>query len=108
VDPVLLQYGASVAGKLRAMSMSLRGTKAQLEVYDSYKSTVWAGGGLGWWGGGVSMSTNVPEMSTKQAELAGKLEPERAKIWGVLEGDRSAIRREMFEKYKIDFDQYKR
>jgi hypothetical protein len=108
VDPVLLQYGASVAGKLRAMSMSLRGTKAQLEVYDSYKSTVWAGGGLGWWGGGVSMSTNVPEMSAKQAELATKLEPERAKIWGVLEGDRSAIRRDMFEKYKIDFDQYKR
>ena len=54
------------------------------------------------------MSTNVPEMSTRQAELAGKLEPERAGTWGVPEGDRSAIRREMFEKYKIDFNQYNR
>jgi len=54
------------------------------------------------------MSTNVPEKSSKQAELATGLQPERARIWGVLEGDRSAIRREMFEKYKIDFDQYKR
>jgi hypothetical protein len=108
VDPELVRYGASVAAKLRAMAGSLRGVKAQLEVYDTYKSTVWAGGGLGWWGGGTSLSTNVPEMSAKQADLATKLEPERAKIWGVLEGDRSAIRRELLEKYKIDFDQYKR
>jgi hypothetical protein len=56
----------------------------------------------------VSISTNAPEMSARQAELATRLEPERAGIWGVLEGDRSAIHREMFEKYKIDFDQYKR
>jgi hypothetical protein len=54
------------------------------------------------------MSTNVPEMNTKQAELVAQLEPERAKIWSVLEGDRSTIRREMLDKYKIDFDQYKR
>ena len=54
------------------------------------------------------MSTNVQELSNKQAELVAKLEPERAKIWGVLETDRSAIRREMLEKYKIDFEQYKK
>jgi hypothetical protein len=107
VDPVLVQYGTSVGAKLRAMAASLRGVKAQIEVYDGYKSTTWVGSG-GWWGGGVSMSTNVQELSNKQAELAAKLEPERAKIWSVLEGDRSAIRREMLEKYKIDFDQYKR
>ena len=34
VDPVLVQYGASVAAKLRAMAGSLRGVKAQLEMYD--------------------------------------------------------------------------
>jgi hypothetical protein len=108
VDPVLVQYGASVAAKLRAMAGSLRGAKAQIEVYDSYKSTTWVGSVGLWGGGGVSMSTNVQELSNKQAELAAKLEPERAKIWGVLEGDRSAIRREMLDKYKIDFDQYKK
>jgi hypothetical protein len=90
------------------MAGSLRGAKAQIEVYDSYKSTTWVGS-VGWWGGGgVSMSTNVQDLSNKQAELAARLEPERAKIWGVLEGDRSAIRREMLEKYKLDFDQYKK
>ena len=109
VDPVLVQYGASVAAKLRAMAGSLRGTKAQLEVYDGYKSTVWAAGGWGWWGGGQAVvRTNVPELSARQAELAARLEPERAKIWGVLEGDRSALRRELLDRYQIDFDQYKK
>ena len=118
VDSTLVQYGTSVAAKLRAMAASLRGAKVQLEVYDSYKSTTWAaspgvyvgsrwGIGVGG-GGGVAMSTNVQELSNKQAELVNKLEPERAKLWSVLQSDRSTIRREMLEKYKIDFDQYKR
>jgi hypothetical protein len=109
VDPALVQYGASTAAKLRAMAGSLRGVKVQLEAYDSYKSTTWAGTRGFWWGSGsVALSTNVEEMNTKQAELVSALEPERAKIWGVLESDRSAVRREMLEKYRIDFDQYKR
>jgi hypothetical protein len=109
VDPALVQYGASTAAKLRAMAGSLRGVKVQLEAYDSYKSTTWAGTRGFWWGSGsVALSTNVEEMNTKQAELVAALEPEREKIWGVLESDRSAVRREMLEKYRIDFDQYKR
>jgi hypothetical protein len=114
VDPALVQYGTSVAGKMRSMAGSLRGTKMQLEAYDDYKSTTWVTSGGGWrgrWGGYGSetqMSTNVQELSTKQAELVAKLEPERAKLWGTLEGDRSTIRREMLNKYKIDFDQYKK
>jgi len=116
VDPVLVQYGVSVSAKLRAMGGSLRGLKVQLEAYDSYKSTTYAasGGGpfIGRWGWGVApsvqLSTNVEELSTKQAELVARLEPERAKIWGVLESDRSAVRRELLDKYKIDFEQYKK
>ncbi|HKB04151.1 MAG TPA: hypothetical protein VKD90_18150 [Gemmataceae bacterium] len=121
VDPALIQYGASVAGRLRAMAGSLRGTKARVEAYESYKSATWAGGGPGLminpWGrvgigigggGGAALSSNVEELSTRQAELVAALEPERAKIWGVLESDRSAIRREMLEKFRIDFDQFKR
>jgi hypothetical protein len=108
VDPSLVAYGASVAAKLRAMAGSLRGAKVQLEAFESYKSTTWAGAGSRWGGGTVALSTNVQEMDTKSADLVAKLEPERAKIWNVLEGDRSAVRREMLEKYKIDFDQYKR
>ena len=110
VDPALVSYGASVATKLRAMAGSLRGVKMQLEAFDNYKSTTYAvSPGLWRWGGGsVAMSTNVQEMDTKSAELVAKMEPERAKIWGVLESDRSAIRKEMLDKYKIDFDQYKR
>jgi hypothetical protein len=116
VDPVLVQYGASVGAKLRAMAGSLRGVKVQLDAYENYKSTTWAASpglavgwrGIGIGGGSVAMSTNVQEMDSKSAELVAKLEPERAKIWGVLETDRSAVRREMLDKYMIDFEQYKR
>jgi len=118
IDPLLVQYGTSVASKLRAMAGSLKGVQVQLDAYDHYKVTtsVTSGGGgyVGWrgfgvgGGGSVAMSTNVQELSTKQAELVAKLEPERVKIWGVLESDRSSIRKEMLDKYKIDFDQYKR
>jgi hypothetical protein len=117
VDSVLVQYGASVSAKLRAMAGSLRGVQVQLETYDNYKSTTWVASpgmfvgrrGIGIGGGGdVAMSTNVQELSNKQAELVAKLEPERVKLWGVLETDRSTIRREMLEKYKVDFEQYKK
>jgi hypothetical protein len=117
VDPLLVQYGASVAAKLRAMAGSLRGVQVQLETYDNFKSTTWAASpgvfvgrrGIGIGGGGdVALSTNVQELSTRQAELVNKLEPERVKLWGILESDRSAIRREMLEKFKVDFDMYKK
>jgi len=118
VDPLLVQYGYSVGAKLRAMAGSLRGLQVELDTYDNYKSTTWVAspggafvGRRGWGvggGGGVSMSTNVQELSSKQAEAVLKLEPERVKVWGVLETDRASIRREMLDKYKIDFDQYKR
>lgn len=103
VDPALVGYGASAAAKLRALAGSLRGAKVQLQTYNNYKSTTWEGNR---WSS--QLSTNVQEMDTKSAALVAQLEPERAKIWGVLEGDRSAVRREMLDKYKIDFDQYKR
>jgi hypothetical protein len=120
VDSVLVQYGASVAAKLRSMAGSLRGVQVQLDAYDSYKSTTWVAspgvvvaprrwGGIGIGGGGdVAMSTNVQELSNKQAELVAKLEPERVKLWGILETDRSTIRREMLDKYKVDFEMYKK
>jgi hypothetical protein len=114
VDPALVQYGTSAAAKLHAMAGSLRGLKVQLEAYDSYKSTTWAASGGAWfgrWGGvgrDVTVNTNVEELNVKQAEAVAALEPERAKIWGVLEADRSAVRREMLEKHKIDFERYKR
>ncbi|MCS6897126.1 MAG: hypothetical protein NZM29_04060 [Nitrospira sp.] len=119
VDPLLIQYGNSVAAKLRSMAGSLRGIKMQLEAYDSYKSTTWAGSsggfligprgwGIGLGGGGVALSTNVQELNTRQAELVAQLEAERAKLLSVIQSDRSAIRKEMLDKYKIDFEQYKR
>ena len=54
------------------------------------------------------MDSNVAEIRLKQAELIGKLEPERLKIWDVLESDRSTLRRGLQAKYKIDFERLKK
>jgi hypothetical protein len=119
VNPELLQYGSAAANKMRAMAGSLRGTKMQLDAFESYKTVITAtGGGMpimptrwGWVGGmegGVAMDSNVSQMSTKQAQLVAQLEPERAKVWSILDSDRSAIRKRMLELYMVDFDQLRR
>ena len=119
VDPELLQYSASATSKLRALAGSLRGLKVQLDAYDSYKSVIATTGGgtyttpRGRVGvapsfGGGSMDSNVGELSARQAELVVKTAPDREKIWSVLDGDRSSVRRLMFEKYKIDFEKLKK
>ena len=91
----------------------------QLDAYDSYKSVIATTGGgtyttpRGRVGvapsfGGGSMDSNVGELSARQAELVVKTAPDREKIWSVLDGDRSSVRRLMFEKYKIDFEKLKK
>ncbi|WP_020473190.1 hypothetical protein [Zavarzinella formosa] len=118
VDPELLQYGSSVTAKLRSLAGSLRGLKLQLDAYDNYKSvtTASSGGGFITPRGRVGiapsystqMDSNVGELSARQAELVVKTAPDRVKVWEVLDSDRSAVRRNMLEKYKIDFDNLKK
>lgn len=110
VDPEVQKYGASVASKFHAMAGSLRGTKIQMDNYDSYSTIVAVGSSSGWGRfaqSSVSSQSNIPEIRTKQAELANKLEPEREKLWTVIEDDRQKVRREMAAKYKVDFETFK-
>ncbi len=114
VDDEMVQFGMSIASKLRALASSLRGLQIQLDAYESYMSVVAVGappanpwtyryGGLS----APAMESNVGTLRTRQADLVAKTAPDREKVWTVIEQDRSLIRRKMAEKYKIDFDQFK-
>jgi hypothetical protein len=106
IDPELVKYGYSVSSKLRGLAGSLRGVRMQLENYENYTSTEYIATG-GWGGGGAAISSNVPEIRVKQAELANSLAPEREKVWKVIDDDRETVRQKMAEKYKVDFAQVK-
>lgn len=119
VDPELLKYSASATSKLRALAGSLRGLKVQLDAYDSYKTVVTSNAsstyvtprgkvGVAPSLSGGSMDSNYGELSAKQAELVAQTAPDRVKVWTVLDSDRSAVRRLMLDKYKIDFEKLKR
>jgi hypothetical protein len=112
VDDEMVQFGASVSSKLRSLAGSLRGLKIQLDAYDSYMSVVAVGAPRqGVFGSSrfssPAMESNVGTLKAKQADLVAQTAPDREKVWTVIEQDRSAIRRKMAEKYKIDFNQFK-
>lgn len=114
VDSEMVQFGASVSNKLRALAGSLRGLKIQIDAYDSYMTIVAVGAPpnnpyMYRYGGysAPAMESNVGTLKTKQADLVAKTAPDREKMWTVIEQDRSLVRRKMAEKYKLDFDQFK-
>jgi len=118
VDAELLQYSASASAKLRSLAGSLRGLKVQLDAYDTYKSVTTASSGGGYItprgrvgyapSHDTQMDSNVGALSAKQADLVAQTSPDREKVWAVLGGDRSSVRRNMLEKYKIDFEKLKK
>jgi hypothetical protein len=104
VDPELQKFGGSISAKLRAMAASLRGTKMQIDTYESYTNFTMAYTNGGWRSSGsVAMQSNLPEIRLRQAELARQLEPEREKLWAVIADDRQKIRQSMVQKYQVDF-----
>jgi hypothetical protein len=107
VDPELVNHGLSVSGKLRAIAGSFRGTKAQVDAFQSYESiTTNTVPGWGWRYPPASyvVESNISEMRTKQAAAIAALAPEREKIWRIIEEDQTRIRQKLKEKYQVDFD----
>lgn len=108
VDPELLEYGASIGSKIRAMAASLRGqlvevnTQQNSVTYDVRYQPAWAT--LTPWGGIESrsywrMTSNLQQVRQKQAEAVAQGAKQREQIWQMIADQRSRIRQRMQQKY---------
>ena len=123
VDPQLVEYGRSVASRLRALAASLRGTAVQVNaldrsvVYNVDVTPAYQTGFDWWWGGArtawgaytygqpqnVNVTSNLGEVRAKQAEIVTASAPQREQIWQMINEERAATERAMVGKYGDEF-----
>jgi hypothetical protein len=123
VDPQLVEYGHTVASRLRALSASLRGVAVQVNqldrsiVYNVDAQPVYRSGAEWWWGGAqtaygpytygqpvsVNVTSNLEQVRAKQSEVVVADEPQRNEIWQMILDDRDATEREMVGRFGTDF-----
>jgi hypothetical protein len=116
VDPVVTEYGAGTAARLRAIADSLRGVPVQAAILESKAYAVGymprvsvmtrRGPRLNPWAlsGPQSVQTNLPQIREQQAELVRKDAENRTKLMEQMDRQRSDVRRTMYEKSGIDLD----
>lgn len=115
VDKVVVEFGHGTASRVRAIADSLRGVPIQAAAVESQgyvlgympRTTAWMPGRgfrLNPWlaAGPQSVSTNLPEIRQKEAELIKKDAENRAKLWESIEQKQSDVRRAMADKYQLD------
>lgn len=95
VDRELLDYGTSVSGRLRTISVSVKGVAIKTRAMEYGKR-----GGWDYYGGYYSNSSDVEE---DKANERAKGQLDRLEIWKSIEEDEAAIRKRMIGKYRIDF-----
>jgi len=116
VDPALVSYGQSLAGKLRALGASLRGMTLEVNVLQSsvtwnvnvqpgWASVGW--GSVGYQPGVVNTTSNLREVREKQAQAVLAGAKERDDVWGMIENEREAIRKKLRAKYGAEMDSWK-
>jgi hypothetical protein len=118
VDKELVQFGAGVAGTLRALASSLRGVPNNVNVLESQKAfqyyqppvtPIWMGmGGPRSWGVSVppvQYQDNFDEIRARQMEVIQQGAAEREKLWQAIDGELPVIRQKLTEKFKVDFDE---
>ncbi len=113
VDPDLVNYGASVSSKLRALSRSLQGQVIAVNAeqgtltYDAQFNPGWASinvwGGIGWREPTYSFQSNLQQVRERQAAAIIAGTDQRIQMWGMLAEERAAMSRKMRERYGQEF-----
>jgi len=113
VDPELVNYGRSVASKLRALGRSLRGQAVAVNAHEgtlTYESNFtpgWASidlwGGIGAGQPAVNVTSNLQQVRERQAEAIIAGNEQRNTIWGMLKEERSKILAQMQAKFGEKF-----
>lgn len=116
VDPMLINYGQTLATRLRALGASLRGTKLQVDTLQN--SVTWdvhyqpGYVSAGWWSVGyqpdvVNTTSNLREVREKQAQAVLAGQSERESVWAMIDADREGVRRKLRAKYGAAIDSWK-
>jgi hypothetical protein len=116
VDASVVDFGARTASMLRAIANSLRGVAIKIDTlnHTAYYAErpdpggMWGGGGVftpgGYFTPFVHVDTNIPQVRSQQAQAIIDGAGERDAAWKEIADDRSRVRREMYDKYRIDLD----
>lgn len=103
VDPDLLAVGATVAEKLRDITVALRqvGIQTGAATAGMSSSVYYSGGGYGNLGYGYRGRN--PAMAQVKGQEKAKGVTTRFAIWEEIDNSMAAIRRKMTDKYRLDF-----
>ncbi len=116
VDPLLVNYGQSLAGKLKALGASLRGMQLEVDtlqnavtwnvnVQPGYVSAGW--GGYGYQPTVYNTTSNLREVREKQAQAVLAGAKQREDVWNMIEAERESVRKKLRAKYGAAMDTWK-
>ena len=116
VEPFLVSYGQSLAGKLKALGASLRGMQLEVDVLQN--SVTWNVNvqpgyvSAGWWNVGYqptvyNTTSNLREVREKQAQAVLAGAKQRDDVWAMIETEREAVRKKLRAKYGAAMDTWK-
>lgn len=113
VDPELIDYGADIASKLRALARSLRGQQLAVNVqqgtltYDVNFDPGWASvsvwGGVGYGAPTYRVNSNLQQVRERQAAAITAGAQQRDDIWTMMHDSRAKVLRSMQQKYGPEF-----
>lgn len=132
VDPILLNYGADVSGKLRVVGLSMKGIAIEDKYLEQMRKEQYAGlrqivgyapgpvdpyggwaryGGGGWgWGYGVDYGPAIADLANSQITTRAtqntmviRAKYARDQIWAMIDSETAAVRRTLTEKYHHEF-----
>jgi len=113
VDPALIEFGAQVASRFRALGASLRGaaidvnTQQQSVTYDVHYDPGWAA--VGFWGQmgykapSANVTSNLAEVRQRQAAAITRWTEQREQVWSLIQSDRTRIRQQMTTTFGREF-----
>ncbi len=116
VEPLVVEYAVTVATRLRVIAESLKGVPVQnadlqqktYMVGGLSRATIWRSGHMRinpWlYNGPQVFQTNLPEIREKQSQVIRDDEANRAKLWAMIDGQKSELRGDVLKKSGTDLE----
>jgi hypothetical protein len=101
VDPDVLKFGETQAGRLRAIARSLRGAAANVSALEG--GTIYVGAAVGsYFDSSMNIQSNVAEIRSRQAEFVRKDADRRLDLWDQIESDQRNLVKSIRARYGLN------